>query len=101
MGREELIWRMAKAAHDAHFCPVSGDHTQCTNCCEDKKCFELANGFNRKEEWEWWHTASGALEALERECNITFFPEDLPREGTSTPEIEKWAADTFAADSTK
>ena len=69
--RDDMIWKMARAAHDAHYCVHMGDHTACDNCRGDGKCFELSGGFERDENWEWWHSAKAALAALEEQLGIT------------------------------
>lgn len=81
--REDLIWRMAEAAWMAHYCPFMGNSSRCDNCRADNKCFELAGGFKREESWEWWRSAQAALEALESELNLVFFPTQIEAAGAS------------------
>lgn len=74
--RSLLIWKMAKAAHDAHYCGIGAHGGLCENCKEDGKCFELSGGFKRDDHWEWYHSAKFALEVLETEMDVTFHAED-------------------------
>ena len=71
--RDELIWKMAEAAWSAHYCPAGAKGDLCADCKENGQCFELGNGFGKRDnQWEWYHTARGALEALEAEKSVQF-----------------------------
>jgi hypothetical protein len=74
--REDLIWRMAEAIWRAHYCPHMGRYSECEGCRQMGECFELgADGFQQSESKDdWRYSAQAALEALETQLNLTFFP---------------------------
>jgi hypothetical protein len=72
--REKLIWKLAEAAWEAHYCAYRGDYTLCDQCRDDGKCFELGGGFWAKDydRTDWERGAEAMLEKIEDEYGITF-----------------------------
>lgn len=68
--REQIIEKVAKAAHDAHYCPLNGAFGDCENCREDGKCFELSGGFDLNDSPEWRASAEAAVETIEEHLGI-------------------------------